>query len=46
MNTDDELWQFGSWLMAQGLLKNIFEKPDDTRGISRLVQDFRDLKES
>lgn len=43
MNTEDLLWEYGNWLVSQGLLKTVYDTPDDTRGLTQLAIDF--LKE-
>lgn len=37
----DEVLRFGLWLIGQGLVKTIEEKPEDRRAIHELVSDFR-----
>lgn len=41
MSLDDNLWEFGNWLVGQGLLKTVDESPDDKRCITELINDFR-----
>lgn len=40
-DTADEALNFGLWLIDQGLIKTLDEKPDDQRGMSELLSDFR-----
>ncbi|MDV6975280.1 hypothetical protein [Mycobacterium intracellulare] len=41
MGQKKTLREFAVWLENQGLLKDMGEKPDDTRCIRELVKDFR-----
>ena len=38
---DDDLWNFGNWLVDEGLLRTCDETPDDKRSITQLINDFR-----